>query len=111
MLIVFFFNDPATTKIYTLSLHDALPIFVIESAAVLDESDEDQRVDDHIDFTGIDQDGDGTLDVVDQRVADAATPLVWGRDASGDPFTPRGFTNDDFFVPDAVLQQIGRAHV
>src|SRR5438309_9712694 len=25
--IVFFFNDPATTEIYTLSLHDALPIF------------------------------------------------------------------------------------
>src|SRR5690554_7861270 len=23
----FFFNDPATTKIYTLSLHDALPIY------------------------------------------------------------------------------------
>src|SRR5438876_1835548 len=23
---VFFFNDPATTEIYTLSLHDALPI-------------------------------------------------------------------------------------
>src|SRR5207248_11234573 len=23
----FFFNDPATTEIYTLSLHDALPIF------------------------------------------------------------------------------------
>src|SRR5947209_15709288 len=23
----FFFNDPATTAIYTLSLHDALPIF------------------------------------------------------------------------------------
>ena len=22
----FFFNDPATTEIYTLSLHDALPI-------------------------------------------------------------------------------------
>src|SRR3712207_7388478 len=26
MLIIFFFNDPATTEIYTLSLHDALPI-------------------------------------------------------------------------------------
>src|SRR5436853_1388550 len=26
MLIVFFFNDAATTEIYTLSLHDALPI-------------------------------------------------------------------------------------
>src|SRR3989304_7340574 len=24
---VLFFNDPATTEIYTLSLHDALPIF------------------------------------------------------------------------------------
>ena len=26
-MFVFFFNDPATTEIYTLSLHDALPIF------------------------------------------------------------------------------------
>src|SRR5207302_9328030 len=26
-LLSFFFNDPATTEIYTLSLHDALPIF------------------------------------------------------------------------------------
>src|SRR3712207_7381214 len=29
MFIVFFFNDTATTEIYTLSLHDALPIFVL----------------------------------------------------------------------------------
>ena len=28
----FFFNDPATTEIYTLSLHDALPILVIMAA-------------------------------------------------------------------------------
>src|SRR3712207_7916658 len=27
MLCIFFFNDTATTEIYTLSLHDALPIF------------------------------------------------------------------------------------
>src|SRR3712207_7983394 len=26
-MIFFFFNDTATTEIYTLSLHDALPIF------------------------------------------------------------------------------------
>src|SRR5262249_61917875 len=26
LLLVFFFNDPATPEIYTLSLHDALPI-------------------------------------------------------------------------------------
>src|SRR5690606_41586668 len=25
--LLFFFTDPATTEIYTLSLHDALPIF------------------------------------------------------------------------------------
>src|SRR3712207_6928760 len=27
-MIFFFFNDTATTEIYTLSLHDALPIFL-----------------------------------------------------------------------------------
>src|SRR5690349_25133096 len=26
LLLIFFFNDTATTEIYTLSLHDALPI-------------------------------------------------------------------------------------
>ena len=29
---VFFFNDPATTEIYTLSLHDALPIYATNDA-------------------------------------------------------------------------------
>src|SRR2546429_5361930 len=28
----FFFNDTATTEIYTLSLHDALPIFLLAPA-------------------------------------------------------------------------------
>src|SRR6266404_9712190 len=28
----FFFNDPATTEIYTLSLHDALPILALTTA-------------------------------------------------------------------------------
>src|ERR1043166_8033455 len=27
---VFFFNDTATTEIYTLSLHDALPIYLVD---------------------------------------------------------------------------------
>src|SRR3712207_9015834 len=31
-LFIFFFNDTATPEIYTLSLHDALPIFAIEAA-------------------------------------------------------------------------------
>src|SRR3712207_8361959 len=31
-LILFFFNDTATTEIYTLSLHDALPISHLKSS-------------------------------------------------------------------------------
>src|SRR3712207_7046265 len=40
MLVFFFFNDPATTEIYTLSLHDALPIsrWAIEHAHLLPRS-------------------------------------------------------------------------
>src|SRR2546425_2697898 len=30
MLYFFFFNDTATTEIYTLSLHDALPISILK---------------------------------------------------------------------------------
>src|SRR2546429_3166089 len=29
MYLFFFFNDTATTEIYTLSLHDALPIYIL----------------------------------------------------------------------------------
>src|SRR5690348_18352571 len=32
--LFFFFNDTATTDIYTLSLHDALPIFVVDGQGV-----------------------------------------------------------------------------
>src|SRR5439155_8609913 len=31
--LLFFFNDPATTQIYTLSLHDALPILDVGEGA------------------------------------------------------------------------------
>src|SRR3712207_7425173 len=30
LVVIFFFNDTATTEIYTLSLHDALPIFDLD---------------------------------------------------------------------------------
>src|SRR5260221_11983351 len=32
IFLFFFFNDTATTEIYTLSLHDALPIYRCDSA-------------------------------------------------------------------------------
>src|SRR5258705_2310392 len=35
----FFFNDTATTEIYTLSLHDALPIFVSVRSSTSAQSD------------------------------------------------------------------------
>src|SRR3712207_6910458 len=38
--MLFFFNDTATTEIYTLSLHDALPIF--EEALVLRAQEPEQ---------------------------------------------------------------------
>src|SRR3712207_7385134 len=33
----FFFNDTATTEIYTLSLHDALPILIVAASLLLIE--------------------------------------------------------------------------
>src|SRR5690348_18168364 len=41
LLFSFFFNDTATTEIYTLSLHDALPIF--ERRRREEEEDEEDR--------------------------------------------------------------------
>src|SRR5688572_32264699 len=40
----FFFNDTATTEIYTLSLHDALPIFGGGLAAVVDVEERAVRI-------------------------------------------------------------------
>src|SRR5687768_18622960 len=37
--LAFFFNDTATTEIYTLSLHDALPIFLTVAFEKQSESD------------------------------------------------------------------------
>ena len=42
--IIFFFNDPATTEIYTLSLHDALPICItVDSEACLEGATDTQK--------------------------------------------------------------------
>src|SRR2546430_17726593 len=37
---IFFFNDTATTEIYTLSLHDALPIYAVKYLLIPDENAE-----------------------------------------------------------------------
>ena len=38
LALTFFFNDTATTEIYTLSLHDALPIYDIKMGGTVDDS-------------------------------------------------------------------------
>ena len=43
--IFFFFNDTATTEIYTLSLHDALPICDVAAAADTRDEHQPQQVD------------------------------------------------------------------
>src|SRR5258706_4069063 len=59
MFCFFFFNDTATTEIYTLSLHDALPIYV-------DDAEGRQLGQDLVDHlgrrvVGVDQQGDARL--------------------------------------------------
>src|SRR5437660_9042403 len=42
VLYYFFFNDPATTEIYTLSLHDALPISCLATSRVASKSSSEE---------------------------------------------------------------------
>src|SRR2546430_10305734 len=42
--LIFFFNDTATTEIYTLSLHDALPISVLDDSPLRVDGDDVPRV-------------------------------------------------------------------
>src|SRR5256885_8295297 len=59
MLFFFFFNDTATTEIYTLSLHDALPIWkpyepgavVAEAKIVPDDSGLEPHMDVQVEAT------------------------------------------------------------
>src|SRR5438309_11941961 len=45
LVFVFFFNDPAPTEIYTLSLHDALPICGTRLPSLLAQADHRGRPD------------------------------------------------------------------
>src|ERR1039458_136295 len=40
----FFFNDPATTEIYTLSLHDALPISAEDARTIAEKRRQEEQV-------------------------------------------------------------------
>src|SRR5690349_25109387 len=50
--LFFFFNDPATTEIYTLSLHDALPISHFVDLDRLSVEHRGQELDDAVRLVG-----------------------------------------------------------
>src|SRR6266850_1355605 len=64
--VFFFFNDTATTEIYTLSLHDALPIFL----AVMRRTYREAVV-----FTPVLRLGDLEIDILNRRVRAGHTEL------------------------------------
>src|SRR2546422_11170699 len=53
VLDLFFFNDTATTEIYTLSLHDALPIFHFGADQVLSRGDDVEMREMHVREAGV----------------------------------------------------------
>src|SRR3712207_8529087 len=51
--LLFFFNDTATTEIYTLSLHDALPIFELCGRLLRIEPDAEVQVEEPVEGLGV----------------------------------------------------------
>ena len=102
-VLFFFFNDTATTEIYTLSLHDALPIFGLVAVASCAEYS-DNTIRKH-EFTRPAKEDDRVahLEALDAQTgpvfvtypADAGLDELFGRIASGEP-------DHDFTAPDGV---------
>src|SRR5256885_15839699 len=87
-IFFFFFNDTATTEIYTLSLHDALPIYVFQRSAAAHAVEELVVVLDEVGLDAHQEDrharNDGQVrqehrQVVDQRGPEPADDLLRGR--------------------------------
>src|SRR5690554_7828699 len=88
----FFFNDTAPTEIYTLSLHDALPIFIADLAAGAGGRARERR------------DGRGVVVGLD---LDAERPVALGLGA----IHGRRRVGAEAAGRIALHHQIGRAHV
>src|SRR6266487_6445360 len=88
LFLFFFFNDTATTEIYTLSLHDALPIYVLTRrtrARLLARDDSAAAADDAAALVGRElgwDDAERARQVKEYRAAVAAE-----RDAADQPET------------------------
>src|SRR3712207_8403256 len=69
----FFFNDTATTEIYTLSLHDALPIFRLDRDVPVEREGAWGRGRQHLREHRVAIDGDQDRDIV-RRLAKLGEP-------------------------------------
>src|SRR2546429_8629614 len=84
MFFFFFFNDTATTEIYTLSLHDALPIFFEQRLAT------EGAAGVYAEFHVADQVLEAAAPVRDVGVGHADDRRVAGRNGAGVPRGPPG---------------------
>src|SRR5215208_3855201 len=121
---IFFFNEPATTQIYTLSLHDALPIWVvvIRSPACGEAVDPDARSAAFAQRSpGLPRSGGGAnardtecVEVAFAAIQERQTALVRGQvggllqpDHGGVPLVVRGTHPQDLGQPPHVVPDAG----
>src|SRR5690606_9654501 len=87
--VCFFFNDTATTEIYTLSLHDALPIY---AALVLQSLEQDPF-------------GGGFLKRISGKYPDCATRIAQADLRRERAYQPRMGGDDPLDKVDALLER------
>src|SRR5260370_10749510 len=108
--IIFFFNDPATTETYTLSLHDALPISFTYDASATTNFETIQGTNTAIDtfsYTVTDNHGHTSTATVTVDVSEtdaAPTAATFTASADEDASITGSLTSH-------VTADIGRAHV
>src|SRR2546430_1033535 len=83
----FFFNDTATTEIYTLSLHDALPIFGLIFKFIARHVIAITRERDHTWFAVLDKIDPQSMIII---APEGRMMRANGLDANGNPMTVRG---------------------
>src|SRR3712207_9384432 len=107
-LIVFFFNDTATTEIYTLSLHDALPISVLVCVRTPLAAQTVASTASRLGMTGVVRTAVSETEAM-VRLAERPADVVLADTAVTRPdsvgFTRRGLAR----APNAQVVQIGRA--
>src|SRR2546426_10494992 len=97
----FFFNDTATTEIYTLSLHDALPIFPYSpEAPSIGVAHRRVGLEPHPSFQPV------VVDRGDERPVGVVAHLRLDNRRQGDEFVPREVQGVEPRLP---LREIGRA--